>query len=383
MTEVIAQSEASKNRWFRREFVDLPKRLFRDCPQWVPWFDVDVRMVLKRSHPYFEHARAETFLAVDTDGVGAGGVVGRMAVFRNENYIREHGRECAHFYFLDFIDDRQVAHALLDRAVEWARGQGCSSLEGPLLYGGTSGSGILIEGFEHRAAMNMMLYNHPYYVPILEEYGFEKLVDLCSFKTDPRDFDVPEKVARFAEIVEKRGRFEVLRFKNKADVKKRAPEIADLFNVTLGDHPEDYPLSDKELVQLQKDLLLVADPKLVKILAYEGRIVGFCLAFPDLTEAMQKNRGGLSPIRIIRLLREKKLTKRLLVNGMAILPEYQKLGGNAFLYTELTKTVHEGGRFEFAEIVQVAETTEMMLKDLQRLGSIPYKRHRMFKLPIG
>ncbi len=382
MTEVLAQSDVQKKGWFRREFVEFPKRLYRKCPQWVPWFDVDVRMVLKRSHPYFEHARCETFLAV-LGGKKKDEVVGRIAVFRNENYIREHGRECAHFYFLDFIDDTSVAQALLDRAVEWAGKQGCTSLEGPLLYGGTSGSGILIHGYEHRAAMNMMLYNFPYYVPAVAEYGFEKLVDLCSFRIDPREFRVPEKIARFAEIVEKRGRFKVLRFRNRADVKKKAPEIADLFNVTLGDHPEDYPLSDKELEQLQKDLLLVADPKLVKILACEDRIVGFCIAFPDLTEAMQKNQGRLSPLRIIRLLREKKLTSRLLVNGMAILPEYQKLGGNAFLYTELTRTVHEGGRFEFAEMVQVAETTEMMLKDLERLGSIPYKRHRMFKLPIG
>jgi len=382
MTEVLAQSDVHYNRWFRREFIEFPKRLYRNCPQWVPWFDVDVRMVLKRSHPYFEHARCETFLAV-LGGKKKDEVVGRIAVFRNENYIREHGRECAHFYFLDFIDDTSVAQALLDRAVEWAGKQGCTSLEGPLLYGGTSGSGILIHGYEHRAAMNMMLYNFPYYVPAVAEYGFEKLVDLCSFRIDPREFRVPEKIARFAEIVEKRGRFKVLRFRNRADVKKKAPEIADLFNVTLGDHPEDYPLSDKELEQLQKDLLLVADPKLVKILACEDRIVGFCIAFPDLTEAMQKNQGRLSPLRIIRLLREKKLTSRLLVNGMAILPEYQKLGGNAFLYTELTRTVHEGGRFEFAEMVQVAETTEMMLKDLERLGSIPYKRHRMFKLPIG
>jgi len=116
----------------------------------------------------------------------------------------------------------------------------------------------------------------------------------------------------------------------------------------------------------------------VKILAYDGRIVGYLLAFPDLSEAMQRNGGRLGPVKILRLLREIRRTKGLLVNGMGILPQHQRLGGNALLYSELTKTAG-GKRFKQAELTQISERTELMLRDVQTLGARSYKVHRMFE----
>ena len=69
---------------------------------------------------------------------------------------------------------------------------------------------------------------------------------------------------------------------------------------------------------------------------------------------------------------------------MGVLPEYQRLGGNALMYYELTKTVQGDGRMVTAEASQVAESTDLMIRDLKTLGARPYKRHRMFtrKLPL-
>ena len=68
----------------------------------------------------------------------------------------------------------------------------------------------------------------------------------------------------------------------------------------------------------------------------------------------------------------------LLLNGMGILPQYQRLGGNALLYHELEKTA-AGGGFRRAELVQVSERTELMLRDIQTLGGRVYKVHRMYE----
>lgn len=67
---------------------------------------------------------------------------------------------------------------------------------------------------------------------------------------------------------------------------------------------------------------------------------------------------------------------------MGILPEYQRLGGNALLYHELAKTVRSRNFME-AEIVQIAESTEMMLKDIQKLGSEINKIHRIFTIDLN
>ena len=58
-----------------------------------------------------------------------------------------------------------------------------------------------------------------------------------------------------------------------------------------------------------------------------------------------KNKGKLGPIAILRLLLEIKHTNWISFNGVGILPEYQGLGGNAILYAELEKSMHQYPKF--------------------------------------
>ncbi len=356
-----------------REFIQFPKRLYRGCPQWVPWFDLDMRSLLRRRHPFFLQAGGEFFLAREQDRT-----LGRVCVVKNPSYIAQHRTPCAHFYFFDVQEDPRAAEALLERCRQWARQQGLSLLRGPMLLGGASGSGILVDGFERRAAMTMMPYNYPYYPRLLEALGFRKHVDLYSMDLPPDKFRLPGRVGSVAEKVLSRGRFQVLRFRSKRELKAVAERIAALYNQTLADHLEDYPLSAAELAQVTKDLLLIADPRLVKILAYDGQIVGYLFAFHDLSRLLQKNRGRLGPVQLLRLLLGLRSGQELLINGMGILPQYQRLGGNALLYHELARTAGTGA-FRQVELVQVSERTELMLRDVQTLGGQIYKTHRIYE----
>jgi hypothetical protein len=360
-----------------REFIAFPRRLYRDCPQWVPWFDVDMRALIRRRHPFFGQASGEFFLALEQ-----GRTLARACVVKNPAYIRQHGTACAHFYFFDCEEDAEAVSALFGRLAEWARGEGLGMLRGPMLLGGASGSGVLVQGFEHRAAMTMMPYNRPCYGRLLEGLGFRKHVDLYSMDIPPDSFRLPERIGSVAEKVLARGRFEVLRFRAKRDLARVADRVAELYNATLADHLEDYPLSPKELEQVKKDLLLIADPRLAKILAYDGQIVGYLFAFPDLSEVLRNNGGRTGPLQILRLLLAmRKGGDGLLINGMGILPQYQRLGGNALLYSELTKTVSER-TYPRVELVQVSEHTELMLRDIQTLGATVCKVHRMYEKEI-
>jgi hypothetical protein len=373
MTRNIEVLEAGGPGPLEREFIDFPKRLYRGCPQWVPWFDLDMRALLRRRHPFFLQAQGEFYLAREGSRT-----LGRICVVKNPSYIAQHRTACAHFYFFDVEEDPEAAEALLGRCLDWARGQGLELLRGPMLLGGVSGSGILFEGFEHGAAMTMMPYNYPYYPRLLEGLGFRKHVDLFSMNLPPDTFRLPERIRAAAEQVLARGRFRVMRFRNKRALKSVAKPIADLYNQTLADHLEDYPLSEAELEQVTKDLLLIADPRLIKILTYDGKIVGFLFAFHDLSPALRKNNGRLGPLKLLRLLAAMRSHDSLLVNGAGILPKYQRLGGNALLYYELEKTA--GGRiYRHAELTQISERTELMLRDVQTLGCRIYKRHRIYE----
>jgi len=107
-------------------------------------------------------------------------------------------------------------------------------------------------------------------------------------------------------------------------------------------------------------------------------VVGFLFAFPDLSGALQRARGRLTPISLVDLLTEAGRTDTLIVNGAGILPEYQQLGGNGLLYYELIRTIEDSG-YRRGEMVQIADTTSLMLADMQTLGGRVYKTHRIYR----
>lgn len=193
------------------------------------------------------------------------------------------------------------------------------------------------------------------------------------------DFRLPEKVSRVAEIAMKRGSFEVPELRTKRDIVRRAASIGRVYNDSFQAHGDEfYPLSEKEIRQITADLVTVADPTLIKLLVHKGEIAGFLFGFPDLSAALQRSRGRITPWGIIDLLLEYRRTRWLIVNGAGILPQYQRLGGNALLYHMLEKMASRK-RFLYVDAVQIAETTDLMLADVKTLGGRIYKVHRIYQ----
>ncbi len=370
--------ETVDSRSALREFISFPKALYRNTPQWVPFFDRDYRALFSRKHPFFAHAQGD-FLLLRSGSE----VVGRVMMIHNGRYNEHHGRNAAHFYFCDYVDDSTVSGELFQAMRRWAAERGLSELTGPLFMGASYGGGVLVEGFEKPAPMTMMPYNHAYYPRHYEAHGFRKLFDLCSLSLDPKTFKLPDKVERVAERVKARGRMKVREFRSSRELKRIAPQVASLYNDTLAEHAENYPLSEAELQQLIADLLLVARPDLEKIIEYDDRIVGYLLCFPDLTPALRKGWGRLTPLALARLWWNHRRPERVIVNGMGILDGYQRLGGNALLYSELAKTgTAPGMNVQDAELVQVNEENELMLSDLRTLGARLSKQHRVFTTDV-
>ena len=359
-------------------FVQFPFDLYAGHPQWVPPFIIDVKTMMNpEKHPFYEHSDAEFFIA-ERDGE----VVGRIAALENKPFNKYHETKDAEFYLFECINDQEVANALFDTVIKWAKDRGLTKLVGPKGFGPLDGYGIQIEGFEHRQMMNMMNYNYPYYRELVENLGFTKVVDFVSSYMDPQKFHLPEKVRKAAGIAKKRATFVVQEFKNKRDLKGWADRIGKAYNQAFVKNWEYYPLSEREIDFVVSNVMTIVDPHLIKIITKDGEVVGFVFPFPDVSVAMQKNGGKLGPVAILRLLMEIGKTDWISFNGVGILPEYQGLGGNAIMYAELEKAMHENKQFVHAELTQVAETAKQMRKDLKNLGVRFYKNHRVYQKDI-
>ena len=360
------------------QFVQIPFDLYAGHPQWVPPFISDIKTMLNpEKHPYYDHSEADFFMAEK-----GGELVGRIAALENKPFNHYHNAKDAAFYLFECVDDQEVADALFETVFDWARDRGLNRVVGPKGFGPLDGYGIQIEGFEHRQMMNMMNYNYPYYQTLVENLGFAKKVDFVSSYVQPQNFQLPEKVRKAAEIAKKRGTFTVLDFKNKRELKKWAGRIGEAYNKAFVKNWEYYPLTQREIDFVVDNVMTIVDPDLIKIIVKDGEVVGFVFPFPDVSAAMQKNGGKLGPIAILRLLIEIQRTNWISFNGVGILPEYQGLGGNAIMYAELEKSMHQNTQFIHSELTQVAETAEQMRKDLLNLGVKFYKNHRVYQRKI-
>ncbi len=358
-------------------FINVPFSLYQDVPQWVPQIRVDIRTMLNpQKHPFYQHSAAQPFLAKQD-----GKVVGRIVAMENRLYNQVHQKKQANFSLLESINDRSVLEALINAVADWARERGLNELVGPKPFGLGEGYGILVEGFEYRQMMTMMNYNQTYLPLLLEKLGFEKVVDFVSCMIEVDQFNLPEKVRRVADRVIEKGTIRVQSFQTRNDLKRLGKEIGQLYNEVFVNNWEYYPYTDQEIDAAVENVIMFADPGLIKVLWGGDKVIGFLFAFPDVSRVLQRYQGRLHPLSIVELLRESKRSDWVSVNGMGIVEDYYGRGGNALLYSEMEKTVKSRG-FKYAEFTQVAESTQQMRNDLITLGGKEYKNHRVYKKSI-
>ncbi len=354
-----------------RRFVDLPYRLHRDLPNWVPPLRHDGVVALDpKRHPFYEHSEAAFFVAR-----AEGRDVGRLAVLEHRPYNAAHRTRQASFTAFECEQNAEAAAGLFHRAFEWARARGLDRIVGPRGLTALDGYGVLVDGFEHRQLMSMTGYNPAYYAALLEEMGFEKEVDFVSFALDRDTFTMPDAVKRAATRATRELR--ILRFKSRGALIRAAREIGETYNEAFVDNWEYYPLSRREVDFVVDQVRPLADARLMTFIAAGERVVGFLLAFPDVSAALQHMNGRLTPWGMARLLLERRRTRVVALNGAGIIPKYQGHGGNALLYLQIERAVRES-HFQTAELPQVAETAVRMRRDLALLGARPIKTHRVY-----
>jgi ribosomal protein S18 acetylase RimI-like enzyme len=325
----------------------------------------------RRRHPFYEHSDAGFFVAIRD-----GHVIGRVGALEVRPYNRAHDDRQVSFTMFDCDDDPEAASALFARVFEWGRARELTRAVGPRGLSALDGYGVLVDGFEHRQLMTMTAYNAPFYSRLLETIGFREEVDFVSYELTKDTFAMPDVVRRAATRAADTLR--IVRYPTTGALVRAARSIGETYNRTFSKNWEYYPLSDREIQFVVDQVRPLADHRLMTFIAAGEQIVGFVLAFADVSAALQRARGRLTPWALARLLWERRRASSVALNGAGILPEYQGRGGNALLYMQIERAVREGG-FTRAELPQVANSATRMRADLERLGAVPIKTHRVYQ----
>ncbi len=358
-----------------RGFLSLPYRLYRGSPYWVPPFYSDVRMMLDPTkHPFYEHSHAAFWVAKEGERV-----IGRIAALENRMYNNSHATKRGMFALWEQVDDPAVARALFGAAEGWCRQRGLSEIIGPMGFSALDGFGILVKGYERRAAFGMP-WNPPYYQVLIEALGYTTFEDALSGYIDPHA-PFPERVHRGSALIQQRRGLSVRTLRTRADVMALVPVFGPLYNSSLGNTYDMMPLTDREVQVLAKQLLSFLDPRLVKVVQRGDELIGFVLAYPDVSAAMQRCRGRLFPFGWALLLHAMRHSDWVDVNGMGIVEQYRGLGGATILFSELYKSI-TSQPFNHAEVIQIRSDNDKMLAELRDIGVDFYKMHRVYIKPL-
>ncbi len=362
----------TRNRRDVMQFINFQFDLYAHCEYWSPPLVSNMKLVMDRQrHPFYKHSDAAFFVAED----GAA-TLARIAVMENRRYNAYRQSHAAFFYYFDTVNDAAASAAVLEAARQWAKQRGLDSLLGPKGFLRSDPYGILVEGFGHEAALSMP-YNYDYYPQLIEAAGFGKLVDYLSGYV-VRGHPLPDRIVRLVDKIKQRYGFEVKNFRNKRELERLTPQIQRINNEAFTDVWGYYPIDADEIRMIRDQLLAVADPRFIKVVAKGDEIVGFLFTFPDISQALRETRGRLWPLGWLKVLRAFQTTRKLSGNGIGLLPQYQGMGASALLYAEIYNTLM-ASRAVHCDVAQAMETNIKSLGDMNLLGVHWYKRHRVYQ----
>ena len=353
-----------------RKFVNFPEKLYKDNPYYVPPLVFDQMDTLdQKKGAAQEFCDSELWLAYK-DGEAAG----RVAAIVNHKANEQWNHKEVRFGWYDFIEDEEVAKALMDKVYEFGRKHGMESVVGPLGFTDFDPEGMLVEGFDQLSTM-ALIYNFPYYNDFLEHMGFEKDADWIEYKVQVPTV-MPERWPRLEKIITERAGVHLRQLTRKIirtedyghKVFRCINECyKDLYNFTvLPDHMADKYLGFYLSILDLRFLSMVENEK--------GELVAFGISMPSIVKALQKTRGklfpfGWWPLLKAMFLKHDDMTELLLVG---VHPDYQNSGVNSLVFMDMFRKYNEMG-------IRVAETNAILETNLKNQGQFRDFEHECKK----
>ena len=350
-------------------FIELPYRLYRDDPYWVPQLRMDVKKLLsKEKNPFFQHGEADYFLAERN-----GKIVGRIAAIHNRAHNEFHDDKVGFFGFFDCEDDRSISQPLLDTACDWIRDRGLTVARGPASFSTNDECGLLVDGFDMPPAL-LTPYTLPYYPALVESAGFEKAKDLLLYQS-PKD-PMPERLKRGSKLLAERYGI-TLRSLDMKRFEEEVELIKHLYNSAWERNWGFVPMTEAEIDHLAADLKPVVVPELIVFAERGGETIGFSVVMPDLNVALKKNPSGKLFPGLLKILWAARKIKRIRILLLGVTKEHRKTGADAMMYQWIWEKGTAKG-YDWAEGGWILEDNAAMNNGLVRLGFTHYKTLRLY-----
>jgi len=363
------------NRQQMKDFVHVPRDIYRDNQQYVPEMEADVpRLFDPKYNSALEFSDIQPFVAYRED-VPVGRIVGIVNRKANERWKTKNVR----FSLIEFMDDLEVSKALLAAVETWGQGQGMDSIQGPMGITDFDKEGMLLEDFHLTGSVNT-IYNLEYYPRHMEALGYQKEVDWLQVRIQIPE-EVPAKYARVAQYAREQVGLRVVKLNDHQIYNEGyGQKVFELLNECYKPIFGFSALSSQQIDEFLHKYLPVIDNQLIPIVLNDkDEVVGVSISMGSLSRPMQKAKGRLWPWGWYPLLKAMKWHREdnaemLLI---AVRPDYQGLGVNALFFDDLIPIFNKYG-FRWAETGPQLENNVRELSQWKPLNPQYLKRRRCY-----
>jgi len=273
----------------RAAFVDYVYVANAADPAFVPQLrDEEIEKYTPGGNPFFDHARAQLFLARDA----AGKIVGRISAHIDELALAQPieqglGAGTGNWGALE-AENQGIANALIAKAEDWLRAQGMTRAVAPMTLSIWEEPGLLVKGHDHPPTV-MMGHQGPKFQPWIEAAGYQPVKSLLTYELDiSKEF--PPLIQRIVASGEKNPRIRI----RHADLKNFPRDCAilcEILNDAWADNWGFVPFTEKEIAYTAKKLKPLVKADLVLFAEYDGEPVAFMMTLPDLNEVQKRANG--------------------------------------------------------------------------------------------
>ncbi|WP_405357829.1 hypothetical protein [Ruminococcus sp.] len=356
----------------QKQFIDFPLDLYRDNPYFVPPLYGDEKSMFKEDFIYNDTCDIVNFLAYDGDKP-----VGRIQGIIQRAANQKNNEKRVRFTRFDAIDSPEAAKALFGAVEGWAKKKGMDTIHGPLGFSDLEREGLLVDGFDQLSTFEEQ-YNAPYYATLIEGLGFEKEVDWTESKIYPPDED-DGTMRKMADFVMKRYNLHFGEAKNINEfIEKYGDDFFGLIDKGYENLYGTVPFTEAMKNEIIKSFKLIVDTKHVAIILDENdKAVCIGVCFPSIARAVQKSRGKLTPLALIRLLRAIKHPSVIDFGLIAVDPTYLNRGVSTAISAEILKILQDDS-IEYAETNLNLEDNAAIQNQWKRFKEVKHKRRRAY-----
>jgi GNAT superfamily N-acetyltransferase len=359
-----------------REFLELPRRLYKNEKNWISPLDRDIEAVFdKDKNNRFKNGECIRWILKDD----AGKTIGRIAAFIDKSIAYKENQPTGGTGFFECIDNQQAANLLFDTSKKWLAERGMEAMDGPINFGDRDKFwGLLVDGFYE--PNYGMFYHFPYYKQLFETYGFKEYFKQFTYRRDV--------MAKMHDLIEARAQrlynnpdysFQHI---DKKNLEKYIEDFRIIYNKAWVKHLGVAEMTPSQAKQLGNGLKSIMDEQIIWYMYYKNQPIAFFVCLPELNQTFKYINGKLNLTGVITFLWHKwrKTCRKMFGVAFGVIPEFQGKGIEGAIIIKMRDIVQKSYRqYDDFEMNWIGDFNTTMIKMCQLIGGEVVKTHATYR----